>query len=308
VKIYIISNPISGRPGSRPALLQRMQAELSAAGFEVQLGLTAGPRHAIDLARAAPADTAAVVSVGGDGTLREVAHGLEGRGIPLIPFPMGTENVLAKYFGHQADCGQLVQTLSRREVLDYDVGVCGEHRFLLMIGVGFDADVVRRVAEARRGHLSYASYFRPGWQAFWRYGFPHIAVEVDGKMAYAGRGLAWAGVIPRYSLGTRILHKACVDDGLLDVCIVPCASKAKLLACAARLLLRRPLANHETTYMQCRSVRFAAVGGAEVHVQFDGDYAGTLPVECSVRQAGMKLMIPPPANQGVARTPGGPPE
>ncbi|MCJ7812096.1 NAD(+)/NADH kinase, partial [bacterium] len=50
------------------------------------------PRTACELATiaAADADCSMVVAVGGDGTIREVAHGLEGSNKPLLIIPGGT--------------------------------------------------------------------------------------------------------------------------------------------------------------------------------------------------------------------------
>jgi diacylglycerol kinase family enzyme len=293
MRVTIISNPIAGRPGQRAALLEMLQRKLSAAGFSPELALTKCAGDAIRLAAEAPADCGAIVSVGGDGTLRECVQGLAGRAVPVAVYPLGTENVLAKHFGIKASVERLIATLRQGRAVAYDVGVCGDYRFVLLAGVGFDATVVRRVAEARRGHISYLSYFRPAWRTYWDYHYPAVRVEVDGREVYTGRALVWAGVIPRYSLGTRILHRARVDDELLDVCILPCASRMRILGYAGRLLLHRPLVRGDGLYHQGQVVRISAPDGEPVDVQIDGDPAGRLPIECRVIPAGVRLLLPP---------------
>ena len=51
-----------------------------------------------------------VVAVGGDGTIREVAHGLEGSNKPLLIIPGGTENLLANELGLEKSLATLTQT------------------------------------------------------------------------------------------------------------------------------------------------------------------------------------------------------
>ena len=70
-------------------------------GFEVKASLTDSLEHACELATDAAVDydCAMVVVVGGDGTVREVAHGLEGSDKPLLIVPGGTENLLANELG-----------------------------------------------------------------------------------------------------------------------------------------------------------------------------------------------------------------
>ena len=77
--ISYIVNPKSGSSSSKPTG-RRFQQYLLEHGFDVRANLTMSLEHACELAERASIDydCALIVAVGGDGTIREVAHGLEG--------------------------------------------------------------------------------------------------------------------------------------------------------------------------------------------------------------------------------------
>ena len=107
-------------------------------------------------------------AAGGDGTVREVIQSLVGQKTTLGVLPLGTVNVWARETGIPLRLDQarevLVQGVHRR----IDVGRANDRYFLLMAGVGFDAEVARRVeasALTQMG-LKMVDYFATtGWLA-----------------------------------------------------------------------------------------------------------------------------------------------
>src|SRR6056297_2444888 len=95
-----IVNPKSGASSAKD-LVTRFKEYLREKGFEVRTCLTESLEHACELATKAAVDYECklVVGCGGDGTLREILHGLEGSDKPLMVIPAGTENLLANEMG-----------------------------------------------------------------------------------------------------------------------------------------------------------------------------------------------------------------
>jgi len=268
------------------ALIQRLRDS----GRQVRVETTTGPGHAGRVAeRCCREDVGCLIVSGGDGTISEAVSGMCGEGVPVLVVPSGTENVLAKYMGLRLDPDWLYQVLDHGREIRFDVPVCNGRRFLLMAGVGFDAEAVRLVSQRRRGHLSYLSYLGPLWQAFWHYRHPHLTIEADGETIFEGPGLALVGSVPRYALGLRILRRAIPDDGLLDVCAMACDSRITLIRHALKALLGRHDGGDDVVYRQARRVRI--VSDERVPVQIDGDVAGWLPADLEIAPQAARFMV-----------------
>jgi diacylglycerol kinase (ATP) len=118
-----------------------------------------------------------VVAAGGDGTVALLANLLTPE-TPLAILPLGTENLLAKFL-------EIKQPASPRQVADWivqgtmirlDAGQANQRLFLIMVGCGFDAEVVRRLHSQRTGHIHHASYARPIWEAIRSYRYPKLRI------------------------------------------------------------------------------------------------------------------------------------
>ncbi len=291
--IRAIYNPIAGRR-DLTAFLAKLARELENREFNLEITPTTGPGDATQLAKEAPDDIHAVIAVGGDGTCRDVAAGLIGRSIPMIVAPAGNENILAKYIKAKANVDSLISTTILGKVTPYDLGTANSAPFLLMAGVGFDAEAVKRVTEIRTGHISYLTYAMPLWQTFWQHEFPNLRVTVDDKIEFEGCGLAFVGVMPRYAIGLHLLTNAKHDDGLLDICVMACSSKRQLIGLSVASVFGRHVRRKGVVYCKGERVRIESLDERDVPCQIDGDVAGSLPLECGVMPGALRLIVPPP--------------
>ena len=285
--VLAIINPVSGRWNVRPVVRQ-VERELARHGGRLDILVTRGPGQATAFAARRSADADAVLVVGGDGTICEVLNGLTERPLPMVVLRTGTENLLARELGMPTTPEDVVQTLLRGKELACDVGVINGRRFVSVSGAGFDAECVRRLTTTRRGHITYADYFWPIWRTFWSHRFPSLRVEADGEEVFAGRGLALIGVIGRYAVGLHISNHARLDDGLLDLCVVPCASRTALAAQTSRALLRRRIGVGRAVCRQCETIRITSPD--QVPIQVDGDVGGSLPAVCSILPRAAKFL------------------
>jgi diacylglycerol kinase family enzyme len=158
--------------------------------------------------------------------------------------------------------------------------------------VGFDGEVVRRLASVRTGHISHLSYFWPIWRTFWEHDFPRMRITADGEEIFDDFGLAFVGNISRYSVGLRICRDALYDDGLLDLVVFHCHEQGSLMLHAAWTLLRMHPLKGSVIYRRLRNVRFETA--KPVPTQIDGDVGPNTPIEVSIAPQRIKLLVPPP--------------
>lgn len=300
-RVVAIVNPIAGASRHHPHLA-RLHEALRAAGIAVERLTSVGPGQARELAaelardyrgcgRTAGDELRAVIAVGGDGTVHEVADGLAGSGLPLIVWPKGTENLLAKLVGFRADAETTLACIRRGRLLALDVGVANGRSFLTVAGIGFDAEVVHRLVRLRKGHITHLTYLGPLWRTFWEHRFPYCRVTSEGRLVWEGRGLIFVGNGPRYSLGLRVVRDARPDDGLLDLCIFPCTGRLQLVGHSLRTLVRRHLEHGGVRYTRLGHIRIESP--ELVPVQLDGEAAGFLPLEVTIRPGALHLLVPP---------------
>lgn len=288
--VVFIVNPVAGSAKAGP-IVAELRRRLRDAGGRTVVCRTQGAGHAMQLARSLGGNADLIVAVGGDGTTREVAEGCVGHRVPIALLPAGTENLVARHLGYELSAECLWSCIVNGRLRPVDVGVVNGRFFLLVIGAGFDAEVVRGVARARRGHISRSDYFWPMWRTFWEYRFPPVRVIADQQVLFEGPGLVMVGNVPLYAMGLRILRDARTDDGLLDVCIYPCRGQSRLLVHSFFTAIRRHVERRDVIYRKAREIRIDS--SVPVALEVDGDCAGTLPAEVSVLPARAIMCVPP---------------
>ena len=300
--IAYIVNPKSGATSSKLTGRQ-FEQYLVKKGYKVKVSLTASLDNACELATDAAVDydCAMVVVVGGDGTVREVAHGLEGSDKPLLIVPCGTENLLANELGFDEKLKTIIRTFEAGFIRPLDLGSVNGRCFTSIAGFGFDGQVVRRVSEQRAGHIDYLDYFWPLWRTFWDYRFDAMKVEVDGEEIFRGRGLVFVGNISRYAVGLQILHYADFGDGLLDVCIYKCASRVHLIKHSVMTVLKQHADSADVIYRQGKEISVSSES-TDIETEIDGDPGPALPVQIKVIPQAVNCVVPEGAKPAGIRT------
>jgi diacylglycerol kinase family enzyme len=157
----LIVNPFAtGVDEHRIALVER--ALRGAA--EIGTFLTERPGHATELAREAAEWADAIFVYSGDGGFNEALNGLDPGAPPLGCIPGGGTSVLPRALGLPrepvAAAERLASSLEDGRTRTISVGVVNGRRFGFNAGIGFDAELVRRI-EANRSRAG-----RPGDIAF----------------------------------------------------------------------------------------------------------------------------------------------
>ena len=165
-----------------------------------------------------------LIAGGGDGTLRDVVEALvKARGdASLALLPLGTANDFAHAAGVPLTPAAALALLAV-EPVTVDVGMAGERAFLNMATGGFGSNVTANTSEELKKVLGGAAYLLTGLSRF---------SEVRAAAGrFHGPDFEWQGEFLALGIGNGrqaggghlLCPDATIDDGLLDVSIVPAA-------------------------------------------------------------------------------------
>lgn len=300
--IEYIANPKSGATSGK-LVWSKFEKYLIKKGFEVRSNVTKSLSHACELAveAAKDPDCTMVVAIGGDGTIREVAHGLEGSKKHLLILPGGTENLLANELGFDGKLDSIIKTFEAHYIRPLDLGNINGRCFTSIAGFGYDGEVVHRMNEQRSGHIDHYDYFWPIWRSFWNYKFNPMSISIDGQEVYTGPGLVFVGNISRYAIGLQILHYANYSDGLLDVCIYKCGSQFHLVKHSLMTIFKHHSNCRDVIYRQGKKIIIKSETDL-IKSEIDGDPGPPLPVEINVIPNAVQCVVPEGAKPAGIRT------
>lgn len=305
-KVIISINPKAGCGPARN-LGERLTELLDEDGFEVRILESLDEVAQLANQWHRQGSLWVLVGVGGDGTAAELVNRTD-PGVPILMLAGGTENLLAKYIGWCPSSGnpspeELRETIVAGFLKQFDAARAGGRVFLLMIGCGLDADVVRRVDASRTGHITRWSYLRPILAAFRCYEYPKLLVyssqNDDGKYEYsrpveekpvAATRWLFAFNLPCYAGGLKFTPGASGDDGLLDVCTFRRGSFWHGLRYIVAIVFGRHHLLDDCKMWRARRLKITSK--KKVSYQLDGDPGGFLPVEVEILPRRMTLMVP----------------
>ena len=172
-----------------------------------------------------------VFAAGGDGTVRSVAEGIRDSGADLALVPSGTGNLLARNLGlpigNIADAVSIAFT-GRTRMIDLGIatlsrvdGSIEEHGFLVMAGMGIDADIMANTNEALKKTVGWLAYVDAGIRMLPDAGPFRIQYQLDDKPVHSAHvSTILFGNCGTLTGGLEMMPDAVVDDGLLDVAVL----------------------------------------------------------------------------------------
>jgi YegS/Rv2252/BmrU family lipid kinase len=241
---------------------------------------------------AAAAGYDAVAAYGGDGTVMEVATGLLGSAVPLAIFPGGTANVMSVELGIPSDTSEACALVSDREsaLRSVDMGRCGDHYFILRVGIGFEADMVEGADRELKNKIGQLAYAVSAVQALREPTVARYHMTIDGQ-AVESEGITCI-VANSGSLGSSGLSlspKIDPGDGLLDVVVVRKADLASLVSVAASIVAGKEDAGPMQRW-QGRQIHVAMDPPQTVTV--DGEIVEMNPLDIAVVPRAVQVIVP----------------
>ncbi|WP_251213300.1 diacylglycerol/lipid kinase family protein [Adlercreutzia murintestinalis] len=221
-----------------------------------------------------------VVAAGGDGTVTTVASMLADTGIPVLPYPAGTANLLSANLFSPTDIHELVRMTRRGRTMSFDLGEIelsdGQRfGFTLMAGAGYDAAIMKS-AEQTKHLFGPMAYFT---SAFANATPQHSTFDltIDGEHIHTdGVGVLIIN-FSKIQFDISVVHENMPRDGIFDIVVFHTKDAFGLIPALFAAILDR------TGEFPARTEAFELFQGSEVEVvatpplvvEYDGEVTGT---------------------------------
>lgn len=292
--ITFILNPISGTTSKAgvPELISRtIDKEL----FDYDIVYTERAGHATEIAaEAAEKGVDIVVAVGGDGTVNEVGRALIHTSTALAIMPCGSGNGLARHLMLPMNLKRSLETINKCVIHDLDYGVINDIPFFCTCGMGFDAFVSMKFAEAgKRGPITYVeNVLREGL----RYKPETYVISDETGTKIRKAFLISCANASQYGNNAYIAPHASMADGLLDIIIMEPFEMIDAPQISMDLF-SKTIENNSKIKM-LKSSRVLVKRENEGYIHYDGDpiMAGK-EIEIHVEHKGIKMVVNPDADK-----------
>jgi len=266
-------------------------------GWLVTWHETSPERNATDLAREAVAEGVDVlIAAGGDGTINEVIQPIAETDVRLGILPVGTANVFAMEAGIATSLPMLAQNLEHAArvlvegaTVAIDVGRANGRAFIMVAGVGFDAEVVRLVDFHTKQRLKGFAYIWEALRHLARYQGHMASITLDETTMRTRLVMATVSNTRLYA-GVPLAPKARLTDGRLDVTLFQGQHWVALLWAALQTPFRWRAGLPPIIRQQVQRVVIETI--PPLPVQVDAEVHGTTPVTIEVVPKALHVILP----------------
>ncbi|NDV64464.1 diacylglycerol kinase family protein [Bacteroides sp. 224] len=266
-KVLFIINPKSGTQ-SKNSLTSLINEVIDKTRFTWEVIYTQYAGHASELTIKATEDKVdLVVAVGGDGTINEIARSLVHTKTALGIIPFGSGNGLARHLQIPMEAKKALEIINNGIIELVDYGKINDTPFFCTCGVGFDAFVSLKFAEAgKRGVLT---YLEKTLQESLKYQPETYELETEDGMVKYKAFLIACGNASQYGNNAYITPQATITDGLLDVTILEPFTVLDIPSLSFQLFNRTIDHNSRIKTFRCKKLHIHRSKKGVVH--FDGD-------------------------------------
>lgn len=221
--ILFIVNPISGA-GHKEGIEQLIETKLDKSVYNAQVVFTEYAGHAAELAaEAVNRNIDIVAAVGGDGTVNEVARSLVHTHTALAILPSGSGNGLARHLQIPMDLEEAINIINKERIHTLDYGRINGLPFFCTCGMGFDAFLSQKFAEAgKRGLSTYIEKALTDGLMYKPETYTITSIDTDGNATEISNKafLITCANATQFGNNAMIAPQASMKDGLLDVIII----------------------------------------------------------------------------------------
>lgn len=217
-KTLIIINPVSGT-GRQKQIKHLFKRYLNEKKFNADYIRTEYAGHGYELAKdAVKKGYAAVIAVGGDGTINEISKALVFSSVALAVIPCGSGNGLARHLGIPMNPKKAIQWINKANIQKMDTISANEYRFVNVAGIGFDAKISHEFEKMNSRGLS--TYIKATLKCFKTFKTQRFELRNDTLLFIEeGMMLSFCNST-QFGNNAYIAPTAKIDDGKLNLCLL----------------------------------------------------------------------------------------
>jgi YegS/Rv2252/BmrU family lipid kinase len=286
-KILYILNPKAGH-GINNDLKTLIQENTDIRYFDLQIKDTEYAGHASLLTREAVENGySVVVSVGGDGTVNEVAKELAHTSTRLAIIPTGSGNGLARHLKIPIKANEAIKIINNNKELLIDTFVVNKQFACNVAGVGFDAFVAHQFSQGKnRGFKNYVKCVIQSYANF-------KSFQINSKIENIPKS-AWMLSIAnssQFGNNATIAPHATITDGQLDITICQQIPVVEIPSFAYRLFFNKLKLSRYVQFIKIVEGEFNFPYPIPLHI--DGEFAGeTSAIQIKIAPLSLKVIVP----------------
>lgn len=288
-----ILNPVAGK-GRSLKIFDEVKRIFDQAGAEYDVWRTEYAGHAKELAaKAADMEYKNIVSVGGDGTLLEVATGIFGKNCNLGVIPAGTGNDFVRSLGIGADYHEAARVILSGSLRNVDIGATMENNYFVNVaGTGFDTEVVHYTERFKAFFKDQAAYILGILCSLFAYRSMRMRLTMDGVTMEKNVFLLAVANGYTYAGGMKVAPKASPFDGYLDVTIFEAIPNFFIPFFLPNFIKgKHDRIKHISDY-KCKEITVELPDGNRP-VNMDGEIIGDTPMTFRIEEKALSMFAPP---------------
>ena len=289
----VIINAHSGF-SDKEEVRQRLAEIFDELGLEAEISLAQTSAEVVELAReAVRGPHKVVVAGGGDGTVNSVASAVIDSDKSFGVLPLGTLNHFARDLKIPLDLDESARIIVSGRMTKVDVGDVNGVIFLNNSSLGLYPIIVHeREKRQRLGSGKWPAFVWAAIQAFRRYPFLDVRLQVDGKQFDRRTPFVFIGnneyTMERLDIGMR----ECLNKAQLSLYIANRTSRLGLVRLAFRALLGR-LREDKDFLALCTDEVKIETRHKRLRIAFDGEVrVMETPLHYRVRPGALRVIVP----------------
>ncbi len=251
---------------------------------EANIEITKGVFHAAEIAyKAMKSGIGKIVSVGGDGTLNEILHGIIGGESALGIIPMGSGNDFARTLKFRGTPFAILRSMHLKKERPIDVIKVNDSFFLNSMGTGIDSEVIMLIKKER-------NYLGGFYKSVLKHKPFDIELTVDGsRKQYQDVSLILFSNGKYFGNKMKVSPNSELDDGKMEIVLVSGAPKLELITIFPTIYFGTHIHNKHVHIYSCRVVEYK--GAEQLYFQKDGDLFSTSGFKMTLLDKALKILV-----------------